>query len=104
MDVDIAQPALFPPFDTCPGCRARGLQVVAVSDRASFLCRACCSCWHVDLGWVHRVDPAVCPGCPQRRLCLAGLCDLDELAEPAAAGAEETGPGSQLFCPIRRPS
>ena len=54
---DIAESVFFPPFDTCPGCRAAGLTVTAAGDQARFFCPACSSWWHVDLGWVHRVWP-----------------------------------------------
>lgn len=54
--LDVGQSALFRPFDTCPGCRAVGLQAITAGDQANFLCSACDSRWHVDLGWVHRVD------------------------------------------------
>jgi hypothetical protein len=55
---DVAESVFFPPFDTCPGCGAVGLTVLAAGDQARFSCPACQSCWHVDLGWVHRVEPA----------------------------------------------
>lgn len=61
---DVAESVLFTPFDTCPGCRAVGLRATAAGDQAYFCCPACHSCWHVDLGWVHLVDPAGCPGAP----------------------------------------
>jgi hypothetical protein len=74
---EIGESALFPPFDTCPGCRGRGLRVMAVLDQANFFCPACRSCWHVDLGWVHRVTPAACASCARRSQCQA------DSAEPA---------------------
>ncbi len=54
---DTADSVFFPPFDTCPGCRAAGLTVTAAGDQARFCCPACRACWHVDLGWVHQVEP-----------------------------------------------
>jgi hypothetical protein len=54
---DIGESVFFPPFDTCPGCRGAGLTASASGDQTKFFCPACTSCWHVDLGWVHRVDP-----------------------------------------------
>lgn len=77
-DPDSAESVFFPPFDTCLGCRSRGLQAIAAGERVNFFCPACHCCWHVDLGWVHRVDPAACPGCLHISLCLAGPVEVDE--------------------------
>lgn len=54
----------------CPSCSG---EVEAVSDgeETNFLCRRCGCCWNVELGWVRRVDPAHCPGCAARSVCLA---------------------------------
>jgi len=52
---DAPRSALFPPFDTCPGCAATGLRAQAAGDQAIFACPACHSYWHIDLGWIHRV-------------------------------------------------
>lgn len=71
MDPDASGSAFFLPFDTCPGCRAAGLRVIGAGDQAYFSCLACDSCWHVDLGWVHRVEPAGSPDSP----CLRGRRD-----------------------------
>jgi hypothetical protein len=38
---DSASSALFPPFDTCPACRATGLQPVAAGDQVIFSCSRC---------------------------------------------------------------
>jgi hypothetical protein len=35
------------------------------------LCRDCSRCWHVELGYVHRMTPAACLGCPERARCVA---------------------------------
>ena len=35
-----------------------------------FLCGNCDRCWHVELGYVQRVQPATCHGCPQREQCM----------------------------------
>jgi hypothetical protein len=58
---DIAESTLFPPIDTCPGCRAHGLQAISAGDQVNFYCPLCDRCWHVDLGYVHEVDHAVDP-------------------------------------------
>ena len=60
---DSASSALFPPFDTCPACRATGLQPVAAGDQVIFSCSRCQCYWHIDLGWVHQVRPAAGPTC-----------------------------------------
>lgn len=58
---DTARSVLFPPLDSCPGCRATGLQAQPAGDQTIFSCPACRSYWHVDLGWIHRVEPAKIP-------------------------------------------
>lgn len=61
---------LFPPFDTCPGCgRVGELKITVAGDLVNFVCPACRTCWHPQLGWAHRVNPAECPGCEYRALC-----------------------------------
>jgi len=55
----------------CPECGGRQLDFVTDGELTNFLCAACGCCWHVELGWVHRVDPATCPGCPSRAVCEA---------------------------------
>jgi ribosomal protein S27E len=40
-------------------------------EESNFLCVACGRCWHVELSYVHRVDPITCIGCVQRQECLA---------------------------------
>jgi len=34
-----------------------------------FLCADCNRCWHVELGFVQRLHPATCFGCPQPARC-----------------------------------
>jgi hypothetical protein len=60
-------------LERCPGCGADRLVVVLDVDEANFLCEACGRCWHVELGYVSRVDPLTCSGCPHRDACLAHL-------------------------------
>jgi len=54
----------------CPTC---GGELIAVTDgaMANFLCESCLCCWHVDLGYVSRVDPVTCLACPRRPECLS---------------------------------
>ncbi len=61
-----ANSALFPPFDTCPACRATGLRPIAAGDQVIFSCPRCHRYWHIDLGWVHQVRPAARPPQAQR--------------------------------------
>ena len=60
-----------PPPMTCPGCNAVGLLAVSDGWDTNFLCPTCGACWHFELGWISRVDPTTCPGCPDRDVCLA---------------------------------
>ena len=55
----------------CPSCGSTSLLAVSDGEDTNFLCGACGSCWHVELGWVRRVDPDQCPGCPDHALCEA---------------------------------
>jgi hypothetical protein len=81
-----ARSVLFPPFDTCPGCRATGLRAQAAGDQAIFSCQACHSYWHADLGWIHRVDPATCPSHPHATPRPTSPAGPEEPAQTAAAG------------------
>jgi hypothetical protein len=47
----------------CPTCKTDGLEAVGDGETTNHLCPLCRDCWHVELGWVHRVDPWTCPGC-----------------------------------------
>lgn len=61
----IASTGLFPPvpIEECPECGGRTLVFAVAGERTNFFCPACASCWHVTLGWTHRVNPETCPGC-----------------------------------------
>jgi hypothetical protein len=72
---DTGQSVLFLPFDSCPGCSATGLLPQAAGDQTVFYCAACRSHWHVDLGWMHRVDRQVPEPRPRRILCPTGPAD-----------------------------
>ena len=56
----------------CPACGTEDLETVSDGENTNFLCRTCWACWHVELGWVQRVDPRSCP-CGHREECLARL-------------------------------
>ena len=61
------------PLAKCPACGSSGLEAVVENDTddVHFLCRGCTRCWHVELGYVHRMAPDVCHGCPHLEHCAA---------------------------------
>ena len=71
---------LFPAFDTCPSCENPSLHLVSTGQTVNFACAACGRCWHVELGWVHEVDPAQCPSCRTRGSCSGAVIDQTEAA------------------------
>lgn len=56
---------------TCPHCGGSDFEAVTDGEDVNFLCLGCGLCWHVELGYVSRVDPDTCPGCRRRTDCLA---------------------------------
>lgn len=69
----------------CPECGERDLRCVTGGELTNFFCPACGCCWHLELGWVHRIDPATCPGCPFQPLCRASR-QPHRLRPPDATG------------------
>ena len=61
------------PLTHCPVCGSSRLDPVVEneSQRVHFLCRDCSRCWRVELGFVHRITPAACLGCPEKARCEA---------------------------------
>lgn len=57
------------PIDACPACGAVELHPVFDGELMNFLCPLCMSCWHVELGFVHRINPETCPGCQFQLIC-----------------------------------
>jgi hypothetical protein len=57
----------------CPACGADEFETVVEQGSADVnsFCRACGRCWHVELGFVHRITPPICFGCPERDRCEA---------------------------------
>lgn len=55
----------------CPNCGSSRFEAVTDGDDVNFLCLSCALCWHVELGYVSRVDPVTCPGCDHHEECLA---------------------------------
>ena len=49
-----------------PGCLNCGpveLHPVFDGELTNFYCPLCGSCWHLELGFVVRINPDTCPGC-----------------------------------------
>ena len=59
------------PLAQCPGCGSQRLDAVVEEPAPAvhFLCRDCDRCWNVALGYVQRVAPTTCLGCPERSRC-----------------------------------
>ena len=57
------------PLDACPACGGVELHPVYDGEMMNFLCPLCVSCWHVELGFVHRIRPETCPGCQYQLIC-----------------------------------
>jgi hypothetical protein len=66
-----AEHPLRHPLWQCPTCGSTDLEPVAEADTVEvhFLCRECKRCWHIELGYVHRVSPYGCNGCPHLSQC-----------------------------------
>ncbi|HVM01316.1 MAG TPA: hypothetical protein VM263_01500 [Acidimicrobiales bacterium] len=64
----------------CPNCGNGRLTPVFDGEETNFVCEHCGCCWHVGLGWIDRVNPATCPGCPRRRVCSASSVPYGEAA------------------------
>jgi nitroimidazol reductase NimA-like FMN-containing flavoprotein (pyridoxamine 5'-phosphate oxidase superfamily) len=60
-------------FESCPRCGSIELGEVTNGETVNYLCSTCGACWHVELGWVRRVRPDRCPGCPSRPICTAAF-------------------------------
>jgi uncharacterized Zn finger protein len=58
---------------TCPACGADEFEPVVENGTpdVNSLCLACGRCWHVELGFVHRITPPICFGCRERDRCEA---------------------------------
>jgi hypothetical protein len=62
---------LLSPLERCVACGSEQLEPVVENDtdEVHFLCRDCMRCWHVELGYVQRMAPHACHGCPNRARC-----------------------------------
>jgi len=59
------------PLTNCPECASANLEpIVAIAtEEVHFLCATCGRCWRVELGYVSRVRPNACHGCPHQPRC-----------------------------------
>ena len=64
------QPVGLGAVTRCPAC-AGALEAVSDDDETNLLCIECGRCWHLELGYVSRVNPMTCDGCPHRPVCLS---------------------------------
>ena len=53
----------------CPTCGNGRLSPVSDGEETNLLCQECGSCWHLAFGWIARVNPGTCPGCPSQSTC-----------------------------------
>jgi len=67
----IDPPLIRRPLGHCPACGSARLVPVVEADveEVHFFCDECGRCWHVELGYVHRVRPDTCHGCARRERC-----------------------------------
>src|SRR5689334_8907354 len=56
------------PLLECVACGSERLEPVVEADaeEVHFRCPDCMRCWHVQLGYVHRMPPHTCHGCRER--------------------------------------
>jgi hypothetical protein len=73
-------------LERCPTCSSDALVAVLDVDEPNFFCPACGRCWHVELGFVSRVDPLTCVTCQGLGDCAADL--------PSVASGETSSRGS----------
>jgi hypothetical protein len=55
----------------CPACGAGAFEGVTVAFDVNLRCVTCGACWHVELGYISRIDPRTCGSCRHRPACLA---------------------------------
>ena len=70
LDVRLHHPIAYP-LRRCPACGSSELEAVVedVVQAVHFLCRDCDRCWNAELGYVQRVAPGTCLGCPEQKRC-----------------------------------
>jgi nitroimidazol reductase NimA-like FMN-containing flavoprotein (pyridoxamine 5'-phosphate oxidase superfamily) len=75
-----------PAVDACRSCGWARLLPVNDGELTNFLCPNCGVCWHVEQGWMSRVDPTTCPGCRHRNVCtrafLADALTIENASAP----------------------
>jgi hypothetical protein len=72
------------PLDACPACGATELHPVYDGELLNFLCSLCLSCWHVELGFIHRIRPETCPGCQYELICAEHQRQLADVEVPVS--------------------
>jgi hypothetical protein len=77
----------------CPECGNGKLDAVFDQELINFLCRNCGCCWHPELDWVQRVNPATCPGCSERAVCRAAERAYGESPSSGAVTRRANSPG-----------
>jgi hypothetical protein len=72
---DVDEHPISRPLTNCPGCGSAKLDPVVEKERQTvhMLCRDCSRCWHAELGFVRRIAPYACLGCPERERCEAAF-------------------------------
>jgi nitroimidazol reductase NimA-like FMN-containing flavoprotein (pyridoxamine 5'-phosphate oxidase superfamily) len=71
----------FPGSTTCPRCGSDELSPHSAGTIRNFVCNRCAACWHVDRGYLRRVQPEACRGCQFKPMCTAAAVRDDVLAE-----------------------
>jgi hypothetical protein len=74
------------PLARCPACGSTDLEPVTERgvEEVHFLCVDCARCWRVELGYVQRMSPASCLGCPHRDRC-ASVYEDDQRSRPVSS-------------------
>ena len=66
-----AAPTITRPLAKCPACDSERLDPIVEREtlEVHFLCKNCDRCWKTQLGFVQRVAPTSCLGCPEHERC-----------------------------------
>ena len=95
------------PLVRCPGCESDRLDAVVEqgAQAVHFLCRDCDRCWNIELGYVRRVAPGLCLGCPERGLVRTRVRGRQRLTSAQTVRPLcELGRGAHPSTGLRRPS
>jgi len=92
-EIDVHEPHLLDrPLTHCPECGSEHLTPVLDGEDVQFFCEDCGRCWHVELGYVHRVDPRTCSRCVFYDRCIEVYAADHGIRSPRAGGAGAPGP------------